>query len=62
MTEAAADGMGIAYVPDRSAHPYLDSGKVVAVLDDWCSALPRLFLYYPAAGMCRRSCGRSWMC
>lgn len=47
MTEAAADGMGIAYVPDRSAQPYLETGKLVPVLTDWCPAIPGLFLYYP---------------
>jgi DNA-binding transcriptional LysR family regulator len=47
MTEAAADGMGIAYVPDRTAQPFIDTGKLVTVLDDWCPAIPGLFLYYP---------------
>jgi DNA-binding transcriptional LysR family regulator len=47
MTEAAVDGLGIAYVPDREARPYLEAGKLVIVLDDWCPALPGLFLYYP---------------
>ncbi|QIE23744.1 HTH-type transcriptional regulator PgrR [Caballeronia sp. SBC1] len=47
MTEAAADGVGIAYVPDRSAQPFIDTGKLVTVLDDWCPSIPGLFLYYP---------------
>jgi len=47
MAEAAADGMGIAYVPDRSAQPFIDTGKLVTVLDDWCPSIPGLFLYYP---------------
>lgn len=47
MTEAAADGLGIAYVPERAARPYLDDGRLVAVLSDWCPAIPGLFLYYP---------------
>ncbi|MGX7003143.1 LysR family transcriptional regulator [Caballeronia sp. KNU42] len=47
MAEAAADGMGIAYVPDRTAQPFIDSGKLVTVLDDWCPSIPGLFLYYP---------------
>lgn len=47
MAEAAADGMGIAYVPDRAAQPFIDSGKLVTVLDDWCPSIPGLFLYYP---------------
>lgn len=47
MTEAAAGGLGIAYVADRSARPYIESGKLVGVLDDWCPRIPGLFLYYP---------------
>ncbi|WP_158935799.1 LysR family transcriptional regulator [Burkholderia sp. S171] len=47
MTEAAADGMGIAYVPDHTAKPFIDTGKLVTVLDDRCPSIPGLFLYYP---------------
>jgi DNA-binding transcriptional LysR family regulator len=47
MVEAAADGLGIAYVPDREAQPFLDDGRLVAVLSDWCPEIPGLFLYYP---------------
>jgi DNA-binding transcriptional LysR family regulator len=47
MAEAAADGLGIAYVPDRVAQPYLDDRRLIAVLEDWCPVIPGLFLYYP---------------
>jgi len=47
MTEAAAAGLGIAYVSDRSARPYIERGTLVTVLDDWCPWIPGLFLYYP---------------
>jgi DNA-binding transcriptional LysR family regulator len=47
MAEAAASGMGIAYISDKSAKPYLDRGALVVVLDDWCPPIPGLFLYYP---------------
>jgi DNA-binding transcriptional LysR family regulator len=47
MVRAAADGLGIAYVPDREAQPFLDDGQLVAVLSDWCPEIPGLFLYYP---------------
>ena len=46
MAEAAAGDLGIAYVPDRTARPHLDSGALVPVLDDWCPSIPGLFLYY----------------
>ncbi|MDQ0470374.1 LysR family transcriptional regulator [Labrys wisconsinensis] len=47
MTEAAAAGMGIAYVADRSARPHVDRGALAIVLDDWCPWIPGLALYYP---------------
>ena len=47
MVEAAVDGLGIAYVPERAAKPYLDEGHLVSVLEDWCPSIPGLFLYYP---------------
>ena len=47
MVEAAAAGLGIAYVAQRWAEPLIGSGALVAVLDDWCPPIPGLFLYYP---------------
>jgi DNA-binding transcriptional LysR family regulator len=47
MTESAADGLGVAFVPERSARPYIAAGKIVAFLEDWCPTIPGLFLYYP---------------
>jgi len=47
MLEAAAAGLGIAYVSDRSALPFIERGALVALLDDWCPPIPGLFLYYP---------------
>ena len=47
MAEAAALGLGIAYVVDTAAQQYLDRGEVVMVLEDWCPKIPGLFLYYP---------------
>jgi DNA-binding transcriptional LysR family regulator len=47
MVEAAVDGLGIAYVPERAAKPYLDEARLVTVLEDWCPSIPGLFLYYP---------------
>lgn len=47
MVEAAADGLGIAYVPESYAHAYLRDGRLVTVLEEWCPNIPGLFLYYP---------------
>lgn len=48
MVEAAADGLGIAYVPERAARPWLDDGRLAVVLDDWSPEIAGLYLYYPA--------------
>ncbi|MBY3102487.1 LysR family transcriptional regulator [Rhizobium laguerreae] len=47
LVEAAADGRGIAYIPEHFAQPFLESGQLVTVLDDWCPPTPGLALYYP---------------
>jgi DNA-binding transcriptional LysR family regulator len=47
MAQAAVQGLGIAYMPDMVARPYLGRGELLSVLDDWCPAIPGLFLYYP---------------
>jgi DNA-binding transcriptional LysR family regulator len=47
MAQAAADGLGIAYVPESFARALLDAGRLTTVLDDWCPWIPGLALYYP---------------
>ncbi|WP_037086774.1 LysR family transcriptional regulator [Neorhizobium vignae] len=47
LVQAAAEGRGIAYVPEYFAQPFLGSGQLVSVLDDWCPPTPGLALYYP---------------
>jgi len=47
MVEAAADGLGIAYVPESLAGGMVSSGRLVMVLEDWCPLIPGLVLYYP---------------
>lgn len=47
LVQAAADGRGIAYVPEHFAKPLLEAGQLVTVLDDWCPTTPGLALYYP---------------
>lgn len=47
MVEAALDGLGIAYVPEQAVRACLADGRLVAVLGDWCPAIPGLCLYYP---------------
>src|SRR3546814_851750 len=45
MTEAAAGGLGIAYVPGPYARGVLGDGRLVAVLEGWCPVVPGRFLY-----------------
>ncbi len=47
MADAAASGLGIAYVPQHVAQDYLRQGRLVAVLSDWCPEIDGLCLYYP---------------
>lgn len=47
MVEAAAAGLGIAYVPELYAEPYLRERRLVTVLEEWCPEIPGLHLYYP---------------
>jgi DNA-binding transcriptional LysR family regulator len=48
MVLAAADDLGIAYVPERAAEDELRNGRLVRILEDWTPAIPGLFLYYPS--------------
>ena len=47
MVQAAADGLGIAFVPESYAQPLLESGRLMTVLESWCPRIPGLMLYYP---------------
>jgi hypothetical protein len=44
---AAVDELGIAYTLEALAEPFLRSGQLVPVLEDWSPTLEGLFLYYP---------------
>jgi DNA-binding transcriptional LysR family regulator len=44
---AAVDGLGIAYTIESLADPFLRSGQLVRVLEDWSLSFDGLFLYYP---------------
>ena len=44
---AAVDGLGIAYTLEALAEPFLRSGQLVRVLEDWLPSFEGLFLYYP---------------
>jgi DNA-binding transcriptional LysR family regulator len=45
---AAVDGLGIAYTIEAQAEPFLRSGQLVRVLEDWSPSFGGFFLYYPS--------------
>lgn len=45
---AAVDGLGIALAIEGQAEPFLRSGQLVRVLEEWSPSLDGLFLYYPS--------------
>lgn len=47
MLEGAVNGFGLAFIPRDQATPWLDSGDLISVLDDWCPPFPGYHLYYP---------------
>jgi DNA-binding transcriptional LysR family regulator len=44
---AAVDGLGIAYTLEALAEPFLRSGQLIRILQDWSPSFEGLFLYYP---------------
>ncbi len=48
MIRAAIDGAGLAFMAEDRARPYLDSGTLERVLEDWSPPFPGFFLYYPS--------------
>jgi DNA-binding transcriptional LysR family regulator len=44
---AAVDGIGLAYVPEELAAPYLADGRLKQVLSNWCPYFQGYHLYYP---------------
>lgn len=48
VTRAAIDGVGLAFMSEEHAEPYLATKALVRVLEDWCQPFPGFFLYYPS--------------
>jgi DNA-binding transcriptional LysR family regulator len=47
VVEATLAGVGLGYVMEERALPYIKSGRLVSVLDDWTPRFPGFYLYYP---------------
>jgi DNA-binding transcriptional LysR family regulator len=45
---AAEGGFGIAFLPEDHFRESLKAGRLVRVLEDWCSPFPGYHLYYPS--------------
>ena len=50
LTRLAIAGVGIAIVTDHFAEPYLRSGELVRVLDDWHAPAQTAWAVFPAGG------------
>jgi len=48
IADAAVRGLGIAYLPEEEFSPYLEEGRLVRVLEDWCPQFSGYHLYYPS--------------
>ncbi|WP_426022892.1 LysR family transcriptional regulator [Brevundimonas sp. PWP3-1b1] len=45
---AALEGVGVAFLPESFVAPWLQTGKLVRVLEDWCKPFPGFHIYYPS--------------
>lgn len=45
---SALDGLGLAYMPEDQALPYIADGRLVRVMEDWCPSFSGYHLYYPS--------------
>ena len=46
--QAAIEGVGLAFAIEEHVRPYLTSGVLMRVLEDWSAPFPGYFLYYPS--------------
>ena len=45
---AALNGMGLAFILEDAVHAHIAEGRLIRVLEDWCSVFPGYHLYYPS--------------
>ena len=48
MLRAALAGCGLAFLPEDMVREHIAKGRLVSVLEDWCSIFPGYHLYYPS--------------
>jgi DNA-binding transcriptional LysR family regulator len=44
--QAALEGLGLAYIPEDQAAPYIKDRRLISVLNDWCEPFQGYHLYY----------------
>lgn len=45
---SALQGLGLAYMPEDQARPYITNKRLIRVLEDWCPPFSGYHLYYPS--------------
>jgi DNA-binding transcriptional LysR family regulator len=45
--DAVLNGLGLAYMPEDQVQSYIEDGRLIRVLEDWCQPFPGYHLYYP---------------
>jgi len=45
--ESVLQGLGLAYMPEDVVRPYIEQGRLIRVLEDWCEPYSGYHLYYP---------------
>ncbi|WP_434772135.1 LysR family transcriptional regulator [Pseudomonas entomophila] len=48
IVQAALEGLGIAFLPEEEFAPHIEEGRLVRVLEDWCTPFEGYYLYYPS--------------
>ena len=46
LLSAAREGVGLAYIIEDLAAPFIENGDLVRVLEPWCKPFPGFYLYY----------------
>jgi DNA-binding transcriptional LysR family regulator len=48
MVGEALSGCGLTFVPEDLAGPHVHEGRLISVMEDWCTSFPGLHAYYPS--------------
>ena len=55
--QVALSGCGIGFLPEELTAPFVQQGRLVSVMQDWCPRFPGLFAYYPSRRQSSRALG-----